>query len=375
MTSRVGWVAVLASAVFLGGCSSSSDDERDDAGRPRQEPTTPTGSATAPTGSSTAPTTTPTDVVLTQDLPSGRPPHVPYLVGRRLSPAPWRLVGPDGTSQLVRKIPGEFAPLGGGIVSLVSAEGVSSVFVLGSDGRLVERPSYTSSSRLVVGAAGRAVGWVSLDRAKLRRSVVAATTEVRFADGRRWLLPARPDTVLVGIRGGAACARRHDRCRVVVSEGRRTYVVGPHSRRRITSHPAVDVRADLTTISSRSGTLCSAMWTPAGRRVWRDCHHGAVSFSPSGRHVLAIEGEGTQVATRRIFILDDRGRVESTFRAPRRLAIMGATWEDDRHLLLVVSRDWTTSYVVRVAVDGHAELVFPSQGRIRTLVTYQLPTR
>jgi hypothetical protein len=89
--------------------------------------------------------------------------------------------------------------------------------------------------------------------------------------------------------------------------------------------------------------------------------------------VLATDGYGTTVASRRLFVLDDHGGVEAAFRAPRGVDVTGATWEDDRHLLVRLSRDWTTSYVVRVSVGGDAELVFASRGHIRSLVSYELP--
>jgi hypothetical protein len=139
---------------------------------------------------------------------------------------------------------------------------------------------------------------------------------------------------------------------------------------------AVDVRNDLSTIVARGHRgACSSRWSGTGHRLWRDCRHDLLAFSPSGDRILATDSVGPAFAGRRVFVLDDRGRVLVSYRAPRGVELTRATWEDDRHLLVRLSHDWTTSYVVRVAVGGRARVVFGSRGRIRSLVSYELPTR
>ena len=248
------------------------------------------------------------------------------------------------------------------------------MYAVGRDGRSERPPSYTSNGRLAISDDGRAVGWVALIRDDRVPRGVRAVPMIRFADGTGTRLPAGSAAArLVGIVG-ARCARDAGSCRAVVSDHGRTYVLNQERRVLLAPRAAVDVRADLATISPRTGpATCSGMWSATGRRLWRDCHHDLYSFSPSGDHVLGGESYAGTVATRRIVVLDDGGRVDATFAAPRGVFVTAATWEDDRHLLLRLSRDWTTSYVVRVSVDGDAELVFASHGLRRSLVSYELP--
>jgi hypothetical protein len=313
-------------------------------------------------------------VRLTQDLPVGKPPKVPYLVGKPLRAAPWRLVRPTGTQVVVHAPPAAFASFADGLLVLATGE-VSSVYAVGRDGRRERPASYTSNARLAISDDGRAVGWVALVRDDRATTGVRAMPVIRFADGTGTRLAAGSAAArLVGIVG-ARCARDTGSCRAVTSEHGRTYELSHGGRHLLAPAAAVDVRADLATISPRAGpATCSAMWSATGRRLWRDCHHDLYSFSPSGDHVLGGESYAGTVATRRIVVLDGDGRVDATYAAPPGVYVTAATWEDGRHLLLRLSRDWTTSYVVRVSVDGDAELVFASRGVRRSLVSYELPT-
>lgn len=362
MRSRQTSAALLVCGALVVSCSSTSDERGQGAGGPSSK-------------TSASPLVPDARVVrLTQDLPGGEPPKVPYLVGKPLRATSWRLVRPTGTTVTVQAPPAAFASFADGLLVLATGE-VSSVYAVRRDGHIERPASYTSNARLAVSDDGRAVGWVALIRDDRVPSGARAVPVIRFADGTGTRLPAGSAAArMVGI-AGARCARDTAACRAVMSDRGRTYVLNHGRSVLVAPRAAVDVRADLATISPRSSpTTCSAMWSASGGRLWRDCHHDLYSFSPSGDHVLGGDSFAGTVATSRIVLLDDGGRTEATYAAPRGVTVSAATWEDDRHILVRLSRDWTTAYLVRVSVDGDAELVFASRGRRRSLVSYELPT-
>ncbi len=350
--------ALVAATLLAGGCSDSSTPE------PGVRHSAAPSSSVAPSPSTSGPRTT----GLSEDLPVGPLPRLPYLVGKPLSRYPWRLVRTDRTSLTLPVIPGSFASSGRGLVTLVTGES-SYVYVIDERGR-ADPPVPTSSTRLAVSRDGGVVGWAVLVRHDRVRPVL------RYGDGSyRRFAPGPPDLALVGIVG-TGCRAHHARCRPVVVEHRHTLVLRAGGARTLAPRAAVDVRADLSTLVSRDRRgLCSSMWSGTGHRLWRDCSHAVLAFSPSGASILATDGYGSSFDGRRVSVLDDRGRNLVSYRVPRGVELMGATWEDDRHLLVRLGHDWTSSYVVRLSVGGRASVVFASQGRIRSLVGYELPTR
>jgi hypothetical protein len=114
--------------------------------------------------------------------------------------------------------------------------------------------------------------------------------------------------------------------------------VVPHLRQ------AVDVHGTL--VAGRS----SVVDTATGRLLWHAPDTELISYSPDGRLLVGFR-------SREAVVLDARtGAVRATL--PRRLDRL--TWEDDTHLLAVT---WGRGReaMVRVGLDGRAELVGPVQ--------------
>jgi hypothetical protein len=105
---------------------------------------------------------------------------------------------------------------------------------------------------------------------------------------------------------------------------------------------AIDVHGSL--VAGDRGVVDAA----AGELLWHDRHTGLASVSPHGRLIVgALRGDNVVLEAR-------TGRVVALL--PRRLYPI--TWEDERHLL-AVAYGGRHQAMVRVGLDGRAELVGP----------------
>jgi hypothetical protein len=112
--------------------------------------------------------------------------------------------------------------------------------------------------------------------------------------------------------------------------------VVPHLRYAADVHGTL-VAGHRAVVDTATGAL---LWEAPGTRL--------VSFSPDGRFLVGWRGRDPVVVDART------GALRSTL--PRRLD--GLTWEDEEHLLAVAQRGRGQA-MVRVGVDGRAELVGP----------------
>jgi len=94
-------------------------------------------------------------------------------------------------------------------------------------------------------------------------------------------------------------------------------------------------------------------------KSWKTCDHMPLAFSPDGKHVLATASHGYEgLGASSLTILDRAtGKPQLTLRnnAKSQAAIVDMAWEDDEHVLAVVTQklDWG---IIRVSVDGSVEL-------------------
>ena len=119
-----------------------------------------------------------------------------------------------------------------------------------------------------------------------------------------------------------------DPVRLVPENGPTTVV--PHLRRAVDAHGTL-VAGDERVVDTATGAL-----------LWRARGAALVAFSPGGRHLVgqrAIRDARTGAVTAEL-----PGQLD------------GLTWEDDAHLL-AVSRGGGFEVLVRIGLDGRAELV------------------
>lgn len=94
-------------------------------------------------------------------------------------------------------------------------------------------------------------------------------------------------------------------------------------------------------------------------KSYETCDYLLYRFSPDARHILGHGPEiGEGPATDTLHLIDARtGESVRTIRSPAdSYTLWEAAWEDDSHLLVVVNQDETTWAIVRIGLDGSAEL-------------------
>ena len=116
-------------------------------------------------------------------------------------------------------------------------------------------------------------------------------------------------------------------------------------------------RAVVGTMSAAAGKACGRYESDGAS--YETCDHVLDTFSPDGRNIIgysSLISEGP--ATDAFSVLDARtGKPRLTFRSPTdTYTLWEAAWEDDSHVLAVVNQDESTWAIVRVGLDGTAEL-------------------
>ena len=110
-----------------------------------------------------------------------------------------------------------------------------------------------------------------------------------------------------------------------------------------------------TTRITDAGT-CSEVEAPDQRRLWATCDHRLLAFSPGGAAVLASSAYADGIGDTELAVLDaTTGSPLLDLRALAGATITQMTWEDDEHVLAVVTQRGRWG-VVRIGLDGSREL-------------------
>jgi hypothetical protein len=118
-----------------------------------------------------------------------------------------------------------------------------------------------------------------------------------------------------------------------------------------------DDQALIGIVDRSAAKLCNRYESEA--KSYETCDHVLSEFSPDGRSILGYSSEITEgPALDAINLLDAAtGETRLTARSPAGSATIWETaWEDDEHVLAIVNQDETTWAIVRVGLDGKAEL-------------------
>jgi len=114
------------------------------------------------------------------------------------------------------------------------------------------------------------------------------------------------------------------------------------------------------------------VWKP--KPIWETCDHTLFDFSPSGGRILAgpayLDGFGQGIAA----VLDRDGNVLAEWPSRGQAAILHTIWEDDDHILVLAFENerWA---VLRLGVDGSAEIAVPPVPDQHGVGAFVLPTR
>ena len=120
--------------------------------------------------------------------------------------------------------------------------------------------------------------------------------------------------------------------------------------------PGVDGAHDVDEVNRRligeRGDNARRVIDAHGTLLWRARQGSLISFSPRGTRVLARSRQECRV-------LDSRdGSLLATLVLPRAFAAWDLGWEDERHVLVVVSSARRTA-ILRMGLDGSLELATP----------------
>lgn len=297
-----------------------------------------------PGASPTAPATSKTGAAVDwEDLTTGRPPQIPYLLGNRY-------VTPRGGQELPvgkRGVSGIVAISGGFLVSdALYFEGTNGLHLIKDGARVDTWPSarHCSSGQPVGSLDGGFVAWVTvrcpetLDRTigAIHRSLVTGSDEVTQ--------PVGSDLAsVVGFLGK----------RVVYNLGFQAgaWITDFHHR----PHRVSDVEA-VRSVSPREGLLIGQRGGEAhlildanGRLRWRYDRGNLVAFSPDETNVFA-----TQTNHRIVVLNAQDGTVASTIDLARGAQVWSAVWETNQSLLILHRQDGRVA-VVRLYMDGRVE--------------------
>lgn len=329
--TRVHRTAALAAALLalavVPGCA---DDDGD----------APTGSSSSSPSESVA--QSPTDlgeVNLLADVADGDSPALPYL--RRTE-----LVRPDGTKVKLPRAYDQFAELGEDLVAAYDDRGARQLDVLDADGRQVE--SHALEASFVVDLPGLSVAWAD-------------------PGGQLWV-HADGETVVWGDQGGpvtvAAIADVSGDVRVYVDnvdERPPAWVSADGSVGNLEGMSVSDAHPDglvAVQLSSSDDGSCSGVYD-GDELAWETCEHSLFRFAPDGRHLLASDPYLDGLGLSSVSILDaSTGDRLVTYRIDGGF-VAHQVWEDDAHVLAVVSGPdgWS---IMRLGVDGiHERAVGP----------------
>ena len=319
----------------------------------------------------------PVDTVIdVTKLKKGDAPRIAWLEGRTLH---------DGDRSV--RLPGgqrnDVAVLGDRIVlSGVPGSGSTEIRVMDGTGAITAR--YRDGlSRLVTNGKRNIVAWIAADNtpmalqaghknpAELRREPKGTTGDAIAVVGDDCF--NGPETV-----EGAGCSVYFSLSRKDVSL---PFVASEHG--------IVDrVDTKIVTLSDVSETgaligIAGAGDKSCGRYESEDtsyqtCDHLPDSFSPDGSKIIAYPAAITEgPATDAITVLDSQtGKTRLTVRSPADSATIWQTvWEDDSHVLAYVNQGESTWAIVRVGVDGKAELAAGPKKDAKSLTVFGFATQ
>jgi hypothetical protein len=296
--------------------------------------------ASSPTPSRTVDESPPAggEVDLLADVSEGDLPSVPYL---ERADELTELVRPDGSTIELPRAYDQFVVLGEEVVAAYDDQGDRRVDVLDADSRQVE--SHALEASFVVDTTGDAVAWAA-------------------PDGGLWVR-ADGETVSWGNQGGpvtvGALVEGADGVRVYVENADDRPVawvdadgsVGTLEGLAVSdAHP--DGLVAVQTSSSDDGS-CSGVYD-GDELIWETCEHTLFRFSPDGRHVQSSDPYLDGLGLASVGILDaETGDPLVTYRIDEGF-VAHQIWEDDAHLLAVVSAPdgWS---IMRLGLDGTRE--------------------
>lgn len=274
------------------------------------------------------------EVDLLADVTDGDAPVLPYL--QRTD-----LVRPDGPTTELSKAYDQFAVLGEDVVAAYDDQGDRQIDVLDADGRQVE--SHPLEASFAVDLTSTAVAWAA-------------------PDGELWV-HADGETVSWGNQGGpvtvAAIADVAGEVRVYVDnvdDRPPAWVAADGSVGSLEGTSLSDAHPDglvAVQLSSSDTGSCSGVYD-GDEQVWETCDHSLFRFSPEGRHLLASDPYLDGLGLASLSILDTTtGEPLVTYRIDGGF-IAQQVWEDDTHVLAVVSAPdgWS---IIRLGLDGTRE--------------------
>jgi hypothetical protein len=292
------------------------------------------------------------DVSVVGDLPNGDAPRSGVLVGSEIVTADGARV-PAAAGTLY------FAQVGSSWVSVVRTDSDQAVFqVRDADGDVqLESPANVDGA-LTVTPDRTAAAYVDTDQR------IHTWTE---SDGDRAMSGPIDGIRLGPMTGSTTCgATADEECVVVFNRGvgGAGYAASTGASEEIPGFLNVRDAADRSyagqTESFDEGSCSQIRRTDNGRTLLETCDYFLEEFSPDGLYISASPAYGDGPGPSTYDVLDAaNGKSVLTLKAAvggDRIAYMPqVTWEDDSHLLVVVfdGQEWR---VVRVGLDGSAEL-------------------
>lgn len=181
----------------------------------------------------------------------------------------------------------------------------------------------------------------------------------------------------VGAVTGENCSGRSEETGCTVYVNDRNAQQGFYS---ITDHgTVVSLQRSITSLNAAHGDLlagiisvsddgsCSAVTTTADTTRWSTCKEQLLAFSPDGRHLLGAQAYGDGLGDNQLVVLDAKnGHPVLDLSVEDGFTIRTATWEDDDHLLALVSTG-NKYAVIRFALDGDRELALAVKSGIDDL--------
>ena len=364
MRTRLGTALAAVLALSLLGACGEEDGSEPDAD----------GSPTASAQTSESPSASPSEAPQAEDgtkltirgLSAGAWPAIAYAAAD--DPAdpsgPWALVQSGGATRLPVTGIQSLATSGNGAVVLVNDGDDTEVVVVDGSGDEVRRET-AHGYRLARTADGSVVAW-------LRRDL---TTTVLAGDGTTLSLPEVPQAGEIGaIAGGDNCpdltpdgygctaylnGEQAGEVYLADSHG----MAGPLGGALIRVADVLDHDLMLGLVSVDDLGSCSGVIGAKPGPMWETCDHTLTSFSPDGSRVLGTDAYLDGFGQRSVVFLDADGTVVHQFLSRGRGAtVLQTAWEDSDHVLAVLYERGRWA-VVRLGVDGSAELaVGPVEG-------------
>ncbi|GAB2871305.1 hypothetical protein [Nocardioides pacificus] len=330
----------LLTVLLTGNDADEPEPGAADAPATSAEPT-PTTDTTPP--APTSPSAPPVFDLL-DDVTPGAPPKVPYLERTRL-------VRPDGTTTPLPHTYDQFTLLGDRIIATYDDQGDRMLVILDADGRGIGHSPVEANFAL--DADGDVVAWATPQ----------GVLETLWEDGTHtWGNQGGPVTV-AAVTSDGSCGADDTTCRVYVNNGSGLppQAAGPDgtvdglvpgSLRLTDVHPDGPVAVQLS--SSDTGS-CSGVFVDGVSR-WETCEHSLLRFSPAGDLLLGTHAYRDGLGLNSLSVLDaESGDVRATYTI-RGGFIAQQAWEDDTHVLVVISgpHGWE---MLRLGLDGTRELV------------------